>query len=316
MNRSLLTGFFAIAAVAALLAPLGLDRYYQGMATEMLIYALFAMSLDLLLGYAGLASLGHAAFFGIGGYVVALSALRFTANFWFTLPAALLAAAAVGALFALFALRARGGYFLMITLALAQVLWGIAFGWAAMTGGEHGLPNVPGPQGLPFSLDDAQSQYLFTLVLAALGAGLLWLIANSPVGYAFRGIRESESRMVALGYNVWVYKYVAFVLSALFAGLAGALWVYYNRFANPEFLHVAFSAKVLLMVAIGGAGTLFGPAIGGAAVVVLEKVLSSYTDRWLFFLGAIYVLITFFAPHGVMGWWRSFLARLRPHGRR
>jgi branched-chain amino acid transport system permease protein len=314
VNRPL-AAFAAVVAAAALLTPLTLGPYYQGMATEMLIYALFAMSLDLLMGYAGLASLGHAAFFGVGGYAVAMLSLRLSPNIWLTLPSALICSALVGALFGLFALRARGGYFLMITLALAQVLWGVAFGMSAFTGGEHGLPNVPAPAGLPFSLDDAESQYLFTLLVALVGAVLLWLIAGSPVGYALRGIRESESRMVALGYDAWRYKYMAFVLSATFAGLAGALWVYYNRFANPEFLHVAFSAKVLLMVAIGGSGTLFGPALGGPLVVVLERVLSSYTDRWLFFLGAIYVLITFFAPNGIVGWWKTFRARRSAHVR-
>lgn len=314
MSRGLIP--FAIAAAAAVLAtPLFLGPYYQGMATEMLIFALFAMSLDLLLGYTGLASLGHAAYFGVGGYTVALLSLRYSSNLWLTLPAALVCAALIGALFGLFALRARGGYFLMITLALAQVLWGTAYGWSAVTGGEHGLPGVPGPVGLPFSLEEAEAQYLFTLVVVLAGGALLWLIAHSPIGCIFQGIRESESRMIALGYDAWRYKYLAFVLSAIFAGLAGALWVYYNRFANPEFLNIAFSAKVLLMVAIGGAGTLLGPAIGGPLVVVLERVLSSYTDRWIFFLGAIYILITFFAPNGILGWWKAFIQRRSAHGR-
>jgi len=287
---------------ASLLAPLLLPNYYIGMATEVLIFALFAMSLDLLLGYTGLASLGHAAFFGVGGYTVALLSLRVTDSVWVTLPSALVAAAVCGALFAVLALRARGGYFLMITLALAQVLWGIAMGWSLVTGGEHGLPGVPPPDlGVSVPLGGAPAMYVFVLAWVVIGGLVLWRIVHSPVGHVFRGIRESESRMAALGYDAWRYKFVAFVLSSIFAGLAGALWVYYNRFANPEFLHIAFSAKVLLMVAVGGAGTLIGPAFGAIIIVFLEKFLSSYTDRWLLVLGAIYVLITLFAPKGLLG---------------
>lgn len=289
-------------ALVLLVLPYFLPSYFLGLATKMLIFALFAMSLDLLLGYTGLASLGHAAYFGVAAYTVGLLALKANASLWLALPAGLLAAGVTAAFFGLLALRARGSYFLMITLALAQVLWAIAFSWRSMTGGDDGLPNIPRPElPLPWPLADSTPFYYFVLLVAGAAAVLLARIVRSPFGYALRGIRESESRMLALGYNVWRYKYLAFVLAGLFAGLAGCLYVYYNRFVGPEYLHVVRSAEVLLMVILGGAGTLGGPAIGAGVIVLLENVISAHTQRWLMVLGAVYVVVTLFAPRGLMG---------------
>jgi branched-chain amino acid transport system permease protein len=300
-TRAWLISGVAVLAVLMLL-PLGLSSYQTGLATKMLILALFAMSLDLLLGYTGLASLGHAAFFGVAAYAVGLLTLRSGWNPWLTLPAALGAATLTGALYGLLALRARGTYFLMITLALAQVLWGVAFGWRTMTGGDDGLPGVPRPAlALPWSLGDTVPFYYFVLLVVGTAAALLVCIVRSPFGYALRGIRESESRMLALGYNAWRYKYSAFVLAAAFAGLSGALYAFYNRFVGIEYLHVVRSAEALLMVILGGAGTLVGPAIGAALIVLLENVISNYTQRWLMILGGIYVLVTLLAPRGLVG---------------
>ncbi len=299
----------AVLAVLALL-PLGLTSYQTSLATKMLILALFAMSLDLLLGYTGLASLGHAAFFGVAAYAVGLLTLRAGWNPWLAFPVALAAAAALGALYGLLALRARGTYFLMITLALAQVLWGIAFGWRTMTGGDDGLPSVPRPSlPLPWSLGDTTPFYYLVLLVVGLAMVMLVCIVRSPFGYALRGIRESESRMLALGYNAWRYKYLAFVLAAAFAGLSGALYACYNRFVGIEYLHVVRSAEALLMVILGGAGTLVGPAIGAALIVLLENVISNYTQRWLMVLGAIYVVVTLVAPRGLMGLVQDALRR-------
>jgi branched-chain amino acid transport system permease protein len=287
-----------VAALLVLLAlPLGLSGYYLSLATRMIILALFAMSLDLLLGYAGLASLGHAAFFGIAAYAVALLTLRGGLNAWLGLPAGLALATLTGALYGLLALRARGTYFLMITLALAQVLWGIAFGWRTMTGGDDGLPNVPRPEWV----GDTVAFYYFTVLVIGAATTLLVCIVRSPFGYALRGIRESESRMLALGYNAWRYKYLAFVLASAFAGLSGCMYAYYNRFVGIDYLHVVRSAEALLMVILGGAGTLVGPAIGAGLIVLLENLISNYTQRWLLVLGAIYVIVTLLAPRGLMG---------------
>jgi branched-chain amino acid transport system permease protein len=291
-----------IGALALLLLPLVLSSYQLGLLTKMLIFAIFAMSLNLTLGYAGLPSLGHAAYFGVGAYAVGLLALRVTTNFWVDFGAGLAAAALTAALFGLLALRARGSYLLMITLALAQVLWGIAFGWRALTGGDDGLPGVPRPAaGLPWSFADGGRFYYLVLAVFGLTVAALALIVRSPFGRALVGIRESERRMEVLGYHTWLHKYVAFVLAGLFAGVAGSLFVYYNGFVSPAYLSIVLSATALIMVILGGAGTLLGPVVGSAAIVFLENVVSAHTERWLLVLGVIYVLVTLFAPSGLMG---------------
>jgi branched-chain amino acid transport system permease protein len=310
-------GFVAIVFVGALILlalPFILSPYDLGLAVQMMIFALFAMSLDLLIGYGGMPSLGHAAYFGIAAYTTGLLALRFSLSVWLAIPAGLLLAALTAMLFGLLALRTRGSYFLMITLALAQVAWGIAFGWRTLTGGDDGLPDVPRPDlgfhlGLPGSLTNSTPFYYFVLFFVAVGTFLLVRIVTSPFGYALRGIRESETRMLALGYNVWRYRFVAFVLAATFAGLAGCLYVYFNRFVSPDYLHVERSAEVLLMVILGGSGTLIGPAIGAALIVFLETVVSAYTERWVLLLGLIYVVVALFASRGLVGLVREFYPR-------
>jgi len=301
LTAILIVGILALAAL-----PYVLSTYYLGLVVEMMIFALFAMSLDLLIGYTGMASLGHAAYFGVAAYATGLLALRLGWDVWLALPAGLLVAALTATLFGLLALRTRGTYFLMITLALSQVAWGIAFGWRSLTGGDDGLPNVPRPDLTPhWSLTDDTTFYYFVLILAGIGTLLLIRIVSSPFGYALRGIRESETRMSALGYNVWRYRLAAFVLSAIFAGLAGCLYVYYTRFVSPDYLQVVRSAEVLLMVILGGAGTLIGPAIGAALIVLLENMISAYTERWLVVLGVIYILVALFAPRGIVGFVRE-----------
>ena len=294
--------FLAVAAALALILPYVLTPYYLGLVVKMMIFALFAMSLDLLIGFTGMASLGHAAYFGLSAYVTGLTALTLGWNVWLALPAGLMASAVAAGLFGLLALRTRGSYFLMITLALSQLMWGIAFGWRSLTGGDDGLPDVPRPrlwQG--YSLTDGVSFYFFAFALIALSGWLLYRITASPFGQCLRGIRESETRMLALGYDIWRYKFTAFVLGGLFAGLAGSLYVYYNRFVSPDYIHVARSAEVLLMVILGGAGTLIGPAVGAAIIVALENVISAYTERWVMLLGFVYVIVALFAPNGLTG---------------
>lgn len=292
----------AAGALALAALPLALTSYQLGLLTKMLIFAVFAMSLDLVQGYAGLPSLGHAVYFGIGAYAVALLALYVRDNFWLDFGAGLAAPAACAALFGLLALRAQGSYLLMITLALAQVVWGIAFGWRGLTGGDDGLPGVPRPgPGLPGSLAAALPFYYFVLGMFLLSAGALGVIVRSPFGRALVGIRESERRMAVLGYNTWLHKYVAFVLAGTFAGLAGTLFVYYNGFVSPAYLSIVFSAMALIMVTLGGAGTLLGPVLGSIAIVFLENVISAATQRWLLVLGLIYVAVTLYAPSGLVG---------------
>jgi branched-chain amino acid transport system permease protein len=294
------------AAAAALLTlwllPLALSSYQLGLLTKVVIFAIFAMSLNLILGYGGLPSLGHAAYFGVAAYTVGLLALRGVRNFWLAVVVGLAAAALMAALFGLLALRAQGAYLLMITLALAQVLWGIAFGWRSFTGGDDGLVGVPRPAaGLPWNLADGARFYYLVTVVFAITTALLALIVSSPFGRALVGIRESERRMEVLGYNTWAHKYVAFVLAGAMAGVAGILFVYYNGFVSPAYLSVVLSATALIMVILGGAGTLLGPALGSGLIVFLENAVSAHTQRWLLVLGLIYVAVTLFAPAGLLG---------------
>jgi branched-chain amino acid transport system permease protein len=292
-----------IAAIIILLAlPLALPDYYLGLVIRMMIFSIFAMSLDLVMGYTGLASLGHSAFLGVAAYAVGILSVRVSNSLFLTLGAGLGLAGITAALFGFMVLRSRGPQFLMLTLALAQVLWGIAFKWKAVTGGDDGLPGIPRPsQWLLWDLADLTGFYYFSLFFFLVAALLLYLIVRSPFGYTLEGIRENETRMRVLGYHVWIHQYIAFVLAGLFGGMAGVLFAYFNGFVSPAELHLATSAKVLLMVVLGGAGTLFGPALGAAIVVLLENLMSAYTQRWLTILGAIYVLVVLFMRQGLWG---------------
>ena len=311
MKRMIRWLAIATALMLLLVMPYLLPPYYLGLATKMMIFALFAMSLDLLLGYTGMASLGHAAYFGIAAYTTGLLTLRLEWSVWLALPAGMAIAAITALLFGLLALRTSGSYFLMITLALSQVLWGVAFGWRSLTGGDDGLPEVPRPDpGLPWSFSGNSEYYYFVLFFVVLSTLIIVRIVSSPFGYALRGIRESQTRMMALGYNVWRYKLLAFVIAAVFAGLAGSLYAYFNRYVSPDYVHVTRSAEVLLMVILGGAGTLVGPIIGAGLLVLLENVISAYTERWLVILGCIYILVAIFAPNGLT----ALLQKLRRPG--
>jgi branched-chain amino acid transport system permease protein len=293
----------SILAAGLLIAlPPFLPAYPLTLLTQALIYAVFAMSLDILLGYTGLPSLGHAAYFGVAAYVVAIFTTEYQAGFWTCLLLALVAAILTSAIFGLVAIRAVGVYFLMITLALGMVVWGLAFRWVSMTKGDNGISGVPRPSlGLPWTFGNQTSFYYLTLAAFLLAFGLLLLIVRSPFGMSLRGIRESEGRMRSLGYNIWLHKYLAFILAATFAGLAGVLWAYYNGFVSPVEVQLITSVETLLMVALGGPGTLVGPALGAGMIVFLKNFVSVYTKRWLLILGGVYICVILFAPRGILG---------------
>ncbi|HXJ81212.1 MAG TPA: branched-chain amino acid ABC transporter permease [Candidatus Methylomirabilis sp.] len=290
-----------VGALLAIVAPL-LPAYPLTLLTQALIAAMLAMSLDLLLGYTGLPSLGHAAYFGVGAYAVAILATGRQVGFAGCLVGGLLAAGITAAVFGLLAIRATGTYFLMITLALGMVIWGLAFRWVSLTQGDNGISGVPRPElGLPWSLSGPLPFFYLTLVAAMVAWALLTLLVTSPFGLGLVGIRESESRMRALGYNVWWHKYLAFVISGTIAGFAGVFWAYYNGFVSPVDTQLVTSVEALLMVALGGPGTLVGPAVGAALIVFLKNFISVYTKRWLLILGAVYIGAILFAPRGLLG---------------
>jgi branched-chain amino acid transport system permease protein len=298
-NVLLIVGFIVLAVVGAL-AP----SYYAGLLTLVLVYGMFAMSLNVLVGYTGLDSLGHAAFYGAAAYGTAIAFKRLIGNPAVDALLGIVAAFVVSAVFGLFALRATGAYFLMATLALAQVLLGLALGWRNVTGGDDGLPGIARPTLGPLTLTSSSSFFLFVLVIFALITLALWVFSKSPFGYALLGIRESESRMQMLGYNTWLYKYIAFVVAGTVAGVSGVLYVFYTGFISSTELTALRSAEALLMVILGGPATLLGPLLGAAVVVFLQNMLSSLPgigERWQFILGAVYVLTVLFAPNGIVG---------------
>jgi len=270
-----------------------------------LIFAIFAMSLDILQGYTGLASLGHAAFLGTGAYIVAILNVKIFhgPHFAIELVAGVLSAAIVAAIFGLIVLRNTGTYLLMILLASSMMLWGIAFKWRSLTGGDDGLPGVARPDlnFMHWNLAGTTHFYYFILLFFVIAAFLMYLVVRSSFGHTLLGIRESETRMTALGYNVWLQKYIAFIVSGVFAGLAGVLLAYYNGFVSPQELHLVTSAEVLIMVILGGVGTLFGPAIGAGIIILIKNFVSGYTEHWMIILGALYMATVMLAPQGVYG---------------
>ena len=304
-----------LAVVALAIAAAGgwLPSYYAGVMTEGLIFAIFALSLNLLVGYTGLPSLGHAAYFAAGAYAAGLTSIHFSTNFFAEAGAGIAAGMILSGVFGLLALRAVGVYFLMITLALAQIAWGIAFSWRDVTGGDDGLRGIVRPTFAPLNVDltSAGSFYLFALAVLVLVLAVLAVLLQSPFGRSLNGIQERQARMSALGYNVWAHKYIAFVLSGGLAGFAGMLFVQYKGFVSPEAASITMSAEVMLMVIIGGAGTLSGPVLGAFVVLLLSNTISGFTARWTFILGALYVVVMLVAPNGIIGESRALIGRWR-----
>lgn len=288
-----------------LIAPwLSLALFGSTYITELLVQAMYfgivALSLNLLLGYLGLPSLGHAAYMGIGAYTVAICIDKFQMGCLSGSLMAMVVAVLAAALFGIFALRAKDVYFLMITLALGMLVWGLAYRWVSLTSGDNGISGISRPQIGPWSLDDINSYYYFALIIFCLCFFLIYRFAHSPFGHALIGIKESESRMRVLGYNCWLHKYICFVIAGFFSGVAGILFIFYNLFISPTTLELITNLEALLMVSLGGPGTVVGPFIGAVVIVFLKDFVSIYTERWLIILGSIYILIILYAPGGLM----------------
>jgi branched-chain amino acid transport system permease protein len=283
--------------------PLFLSTYGEGLLTRFLIFALFAMSYNIIFGYTGLLSLGHAAFFGAGGYTVALLKLHYDIDlFWASAPLALFVAAFTAALFGIVALRAHGIYFLLVTFALGQMLFSLAWNikWFNSRG-MQGITGIPLPDlGIPGFVLDRTQYYYIVLICFVVSAFVLNRFVRSPFGKALTGIREGELRMKALGYNTWLYKYLAFIISGGFAGLAGVLFCYYNFFISPNHLGIATSFVPMVMAIMGGLGTFFGPVIGAAVFILIENFASILApQRWPLILGTVFVLTIMFARDGI-----------------
>jgi len=287
-----------LTAVVALF-PLAAGNYPVKLLQEILIWGIFAMSLDLLMGFAGMVSFGHSAFFGIGAYTAALLLPNFPG-----LLAALVAPAAAAALGALvigaFSIRVSGVYFIMLTLAFSQMFYAVAF-QNAFLGAEDGLVGIPRPAVLGMGIGGTGAFHAYLLVIVLACAFFLWRVVRSPFGHVLRGIHENEARMQAVGYPVNRYKLAAFVIAGMLAGVAGSLYTQLVGSISPSAFLWTTSGEALLMVIIGGTGTLFGGILGAAAFILLQSLVSSYTERWMLILGLTFVLLVLFAPGGIVG---------------
>jgi branched-chain amino acid transport system permease protein len=294
-----------VAALAALaiIVP-NTNSFVILLATRVLAFAILVMSVDLLLGYTGLPSLGQAAYLAVGAYLTAILATRYQFglgyDFWLVVPAGILLGAALAAVFGLLAIRATGVYFLMITLALGQCVWGLAYRWNSLTNGDNGINLRQRPQ---LGIDLANEVTFFYLVFGffAVSLLLLYTLVRSPFGLSLAGIRERELRMRILGYNTWLHKYIAFIIAGAFGGLSGVLWAHTAGIVSPVNVELAFSVDALLMVVLGGSGTLVGGVIGAFIVFGLREYLSTLVPWWQYVLGAVYVLTILYLPTGLMG---------------
>ena len=276
--------------------------YIQSLITKILIFAIFAMSLDLLMGYAGIMSLGHAAFFGVAGYATGILMVKCGIdNLWIGAACGILLAAIVAAIFAIIALQARGIYSILITFALGQLLYSIATKWRSVTNGDYGLWGLSLPTLGIFHFEFSTTYfYYFVFMTFVICFFLLYRIVKSPFGKAIQGIREGESRMQALGYNTWLFKYITFVISGMFAGVGGVLFAYHSGIVTPNDLAVTNSGFVMLMMIAGGTGTIYGPPIGAAAIIIIQYYAGIITtERWPLILGGIFVLTIMYARAGI-----------------
>jgi branched-chain amino acid transport system permease protein len=299
-----------LAALAA--APLlGLPEFLQGLIIEILTFSLLALSLNILLGYTGLVSFGHAAFFGIAGYAMAAFATHFTTEVLLTFPVAVLCATLCALPLGWLSIRLSGFYFLMITFAFAQMVFVAAFRWNWLTGGSDGML-ISGPTlfGMPV-LQGREQFYFFVLGMFTVCTVMLYLIVTSQFGRTLVGIRENTLRMRALGYNVRGYKLTAFLIAATFGGVAGVLNALFNLFIAPESAHWTQSAMVLVMVLIGGAGYFVGPIVGTTIVILLQHWLSSHTEYWGLVLGILFIALITGAREGIAGLVMLVAGRIR-----
>jgi branched-chain amino acid transport system permease protein len=295
--------------VAALLIGLGIapqasNSYVVLLLTKVLVFGILAMSTDLLLGYTGLAPLGQAAYLAVGAYFAAILGERYGigrgCDFLALLAGGFVLGGLVAGVFGLIAIRSTGVYFLMITLALGMVVWGLAYRWNSLTGGDNGI-NLTGRPVCGISFNDPAAYYYLVFAGFLLMLGWLYLLVNSPFGRSLVGIRESEVRMRILGYNTWLHKYLILTISGACGGFAGVLWAYVNRIVSPQDAILTTSVDVLLMVILGGPGTLVGGVLGAGVVLFLREYLSTQITWWLYVLGTVYILTIYYLPDGLIG---------------
>ena len=297
-----------IVFLVALTIPWLGSRYDTFLATQIAISALFAVSLNLLLGVTGLVSFGHVAYFGIGSYVCGILMKTYAMPFSIALPAAAIGSAFGALIFGFFCVRLTKIYFAMLTLAFSQIVWAICFKWNDVTGGDQGLPDVPYPNldwmsSIPFlgDLRIAERFYVLTLIVVLLSLAAIKRIIGSPFGLMLTTIRENPNRAASIGLNVRGYELAAFVIAGGFAGIAGALFGIFNRGVFADFVYWPKSAEVMIMTILGGIEHFWGPVVGAATLVLLNQQITSYTEYWPLALGVILLILLFAFPGGIVG---------------
>ena len=288
------------AIAAALFAPLYLGPFWLSLLMQILIFGLLALSVELLLGHIGLFSVCQAAFFAVSAYTVAILQVKYGQPTIVAVPAGMGAAIILSLIYGI-AVRTSGVYFILVTIALGHVFWGISWTWVSFTNGEGGITNVPAPAVGSLTITSHSSYYYIVLAVVALCVLGYRTLTRSPFGLTLRGIRESESRMRGLGYNIAAHKYTAFVLAGTLSGIAGLLYIYFNRFVSPANAEFFLSIEVALMVLVGGTGTISGPFIGSAIMLGLRNYVSAYIDQWMIVMGLIFIVTMLWTPDGVLG---------------
>ncbi len=303
---------------ALLTTPLWLTKagLYQYLALEIMIWMLFALGYNLLLGFTGLPSFGHGAYFGIGAYAFGLLQLKVWPNLCFDLAGAALIAAAFGALVAVFISHRRGIYYALLTIAFGQVFWFVAVKWHSVTGGEDGLLNLrrlPADFGfVAFDLKSNTALFYFAFAVFAVVVVALWRLVHSPLGRILTAIKQNETRAAFVGYNVWLYKWLAFVISAGVAGIAGALFALAQQSAYPNVMSLHSSGFVVMMVLIGGGLVSFwGPLLGALFFILARDLLGAYTETWLLWYGLLFMAMVLWKPDGIAGLWQDWRRRRR-----
>jgi branched-chain amino acid transport system permease protein len=292
-------GLLGLALLAAVWLPFAVSSFWVNLATQALFFGLFALAINLISGYGGMITLGQAGMLGVAGYGLGILTVDQGWSLGAAVGAALVAAAVASAFFGILAVRTRGTYFVMITLAEGMVVWGIAQRWQELTGGENGITGIPKPD---FATEYWEFYYL-VLAVVAVCVVLLARLVRSPFGLSLKGIREGEDRLASLGYNVTLHKLLAFTISGTLAGVAGVLLAMHNNFIGPSDVFFLASADGLLMAILGGIGTLSGPLVGAAIVVFIQNEVSTLVDRWQTILGVVFVVVILFAPGGIVGTW-------------
>jgi branched-chain amino acid transport system permease protein len=301
----------ALIAAALLLPPFVAGDFYINLASQIFIAAIFAMSLNLLVGFGGMTSLGHASYLGVAAYLAALLTTRYGFDHGAAAALSILGTVAMAAFFGVIALRASGLGFLMITLALSQVLWGLAYRMSGITNGDNGITGMTRPEPFGISLESPVAFYWFSLAVTVIAFVLMAVFVSSSFGSSLKGVRDQPRRMAALGFNPWMIRWITFVYAGFWGAVSGLLYVYYNKYIHPTSLSTTSSAEALLGVIAGGSGTLAGPAVGAALVLLLKNYASAYIERWNMLLGLVFLFIVLVMPTGIVPGVQKLTSRFR-----